>query len=415
MTEERKQIRIGELLMEAGIVASEYIKNALENFEQRGLPIGKVLVMSGYLTEQQLRTALEVQSLINDGLLPVPVAIQVLQLAHKDKSSLAEAFQKSGFVKPDDQQTNKLGQLLVGAGIVHAKELDEALQTNVRTGLPLGHIFCFRGGVSQSIIWTGLLCQQLVRKGMVTREMAIQCLKDANLREQYLETLPINKGYQRGPMRPTAKLGELLLKSNLISEKQLDEALHRSVIGRKFLGETLCSMHVVPKIVCDGAIDLQEMMDNNLLTPGLAQEALLIMRANDLTLPVAVAQVGGYKARANKAVPLMELLTTSGSMTLTSIPRELQESLSVHYNQARQVAEILLNCKLTNERTLYNALRCVYLIDEGILDVQKAIMALDFSKRALITLDQALIQLGWAMRTRLRGEMAPDLPQAQTR
>jgi len=160
---------------------------------------------------------------------------------------------------------------------------------------------------------------------------------------------------------------------------------------------------------------LQEMMDNNLLTPALAQEALLIMRANDLPLTVAVAQVGGYKARANKAVPLMELLTTSGSMTLTSIPRELQESLSVHYNQARQVAGILLDCKLTNERTLYNALRCVYLIDEGVLDVQKAIMALDFSKRALITLDQALIQLGWAMRTRLRGEMAPDLPQAQTR
>src|ERR1700733_7604697 len=110
----RKQIRIGELLMEAGIVEFDYINYALQNFEARGLPIGKVLVMSGYLTEQQLRTAIEVQSLINDGLLPLPVGVQVLQIAHKDKVPLADAFQASGFVQPEDQQTNKLGQLLVG-------------------------------------------------------------------------------------------------------------------------------------------------------------------------------------------------------------------------------------------------------------------------------------------------------------
>jgi len=105
MPEERKQMRIGDLLMHSGIVTSEYIKDALQNFEQRGLPIGKVLVMSGYLSEQQLRTALEVQSLLNDGLLPLDVAINVLQIAHKDKLALSDAFQNSGFVQPEDQQT----------------------------------------------------------------------------------------------------------------------------------------------------------------------------------------------------------------------------------------------------------------------------------------------------------------------
>ena len=54
MSDEQKQIRIGDLLMQSGILTSDYIRNALHNFEERGLPIGKVLVMSGYLTESMM-------------------------------------------------------------------------------------------------------------------------------------------------------------------------------------------------------------------------------------------------------------------------------------------------------------------------------------------------------------------------
>ena len=125
MVETRQHVRIGDLLMQAGILSSDYIKNALHNFEEKGLPIGKVLVLSGYLSEQQLRTALEVQSLVNDGIVPLDVAIQVLQIAHRERISLPDAFQKSGVIQPEDQQTNKLGQLLVSANIISAKQLDD--------------------------------------------------------------------------------------------------------------------------------------------------------------------------------------------------------------------------------------------------------------------------------------------------
>lgn len=402
MHDERKQIRIGELLMEAGIVASEYIKNALQNFEQRGLPIGKVLVMSGYLSEQQLRTALEVQSLINDGLLPIGVAVNVLQISHKDRIPLAEAFQLSGFVQPEDQQTNKLGQLLVGAGIVQNSELDEALQTNIRTGLPLGHIFCFSGAVSQSIIWTGLLCQQLIRKGMVSREMAIQALRDSWEREYALEQLPINKGFQRVPMRPTIKLGDLLVEAKLLTEHQLNEGLHRTLMVRRPIGEVLVGHRIVSQDLIDAAIDLQEMIDNNTVTTPLAVEALMMMRANSTPLAVAVAQVGAYKARENRAVTLLNLLTSSGTLPLSSVPAEVQECVEVNYNQSRQVVNMLLQAELVPAGKLYNALRCVYLIEEKNLDLERAIMAIDFAARQDTSVDLALLALGLTMRTRLR-------------
>jgi hypothetical protein len=402
MAEDPKQVRVGELLMQAGILTSDYIKNALHNFEQRGLPIGKVLVMSGYLSEQQLRTALEVQSLINDGLLPVDVAVQVLQIAHRDKVPLAEAFQNSGFVQPEDQQTNKLGQLLVGAGIVNSKELDDALQTNIRTGLPLGHIFCFRGMVSPALIWTALLAQQLIRRGMISREIAINALKTAYDRELTLEKLPVNRGFMRMPMKPSLRLGELLVQAHVISEGQLIDCLHRSLAAAKFLGELLVETKLVTQLVVDAALDIQEMLDNGTLKPAQANEVILAVRARDIPLYQAVAEVGAFRPRSNKAVLLMDVLTSSGSITLTQVPREIQECLEVNYNQAADVAKLLLQHKMVEENKLYGALRCVYLIDEKILNMQQAIMALDFSQRAGWTIDQAMIELGWTTRTRLR-------------
>lgn len=402
MTDGQKQIRIGDLLMQAGILTSDYIKNALHNFEQRGLPIGKVLVMSGYLTEQQLRTALEVQSLVNDGLLPLEVGIDVLQIAHRDKIPLAEAFQNSGFVQPEDQQTNRLGQLLVGANIVNQKQLDEALQTNIRTGLPLGHIFCFRGMVSQALIWTALLAQQMIRRGMISRDMAIKALRSAKERESRLESQPVNEGYQRLPMKPSLRLGELLVQSRVISEGQLLDALHSSLVSRCFLGQVLIDSKIADKDLIGAAIELQEMLDNGTFKESLAVEALLLVKAHKKPLVQAVSETGAFKSRTNKAKELMEILTSSGSVALTQIPREIQQCMEVSYNRSSDMCNLLLDNKLIEPEPLYAALRCVYLIDEKILNLQQAIMALDFSQRTNRTVDDAMRELGWTMRTRLR-------------
>ncbi|CAN5443678.1 hypothetical protein BH10CYA1_BH10CYA1_44250 [soil metagenome] len=402
MVDQQNQIRIGDLLMQSGILTSDYIRDALHNFEQRGLPIGKVLVMSGYLTEPQLRTALEVQSLVNDGLLPLEVGLAVLQIAHRDKIPLAEALQSSGFVQPEDQATNKLGQLLVGAMVVTNKELDEALQTNIRTGLPLGHIFCFRGFVSQQLINTALLAQQLIRRGMIDREQAILGMRAASEREKRLEKAEINRGFVRLQMKPTLKLGELFMEANIISETALLDALNRSLSIGAFVGEVFVELSLAPQNVVSAGVEIQEMLDNGTLTGAHGAEALMMVRKDSTPLYKTVAEVAVFGQRKNKAVDLMEILTSSGQVTLINVPGEIQERLDLSYNQASDVCKLLLQHNLVNEKAMYSALRSVYLIDQKIINLQQSIMALDFSLRANLTLDEAIFQLGWTQRTRLR-------------
>ncbi len=403
MSETRKQIRIGELIAQTGILPSEYMSNALSTFEERGLPIGKALIHSGYLTDQQLRMALDMQALVNDGLLPCQLAVDVLVIAYREGLPLAEAFKQSGFVQPADLQTNKLGQLLIDAGTINKKQLEESLQMGQRTGLPLGHVLSCRGFVSQMLVGTALAAQYFVRGGMLDRPTAIRALKAAYQRELKFQQAPVNRGYQRLVMNRSMKLGELLIEAGLIAEEQMLEALHASFLKAKFVGEIFIERGFVDKEIVLAAVDLQEMLDNGTFKAAWAPEAILSMRNKNLSLSRAVAEIGAFKSRKNQAVMLIELLALTGLVPIAQLPPDLKGTLqNATYNQAADVSDMLLERGLLSEHALICALRCIYLIDEQLINLRQAIMAIEFAAQKKLTVDEAICEFGWTTRTRLR-------------
>lgn len=395
-------IRIGELLMQSEILSSDFIRDALERFEQRGLPIGKVLVMSGYLTEAELRQALEVQSLVNDGHLPLELGVTVLRVAHKEHISLNDAFQRSGLVQPEDQETNRLGQLLVAAGIVTDRDLEEALQINVRTGLPLGHVFCFHGYVSQALLYTALQVQESIRRNAIGRPEAIAGLNAAAKRERNLERLEINKGYQKLPMKQALRLGEMLVEARVFVDKLLPDALVRSLQFQKPIGEILVQSHFATPELIDAAVEMQEMIDNGCLLQNMANEVLLNMRASDVSFAKALGQACTFRHRNNLAKILVELLAAAQAVTLTKLTKDIQERLEVNYNQINDVSKQLLEHELVDPELLFAGMRCVYLIDVKFINLEQATIILEIVGKTHDSVDNVLHTLGWTARTRLR-------------
>lgn len=395
-------IRIGELLMQSEILSSDFIRDALERFEQRGLPIGKVLVMSGYLTESELRQALEVQSLVNDGHLPLELGITVLRVAHKEHISLNDAFQRSGLVQPEDQETNRLGQLLVAAGIVTDRDLEEALQINVRTGLPLGHVFCFHGYVSQALLYTALQVQESIRRNAIGRPEAVLGLNAAAKRERNLERLEINKGYQKLPMKQALRLGEMLVEARVFVDKLLPDALVRSLQFQKPLGEILVQSHFATAELIDAAVEMQEMIDNGCLLQTMANEVLLNMRASEVPFAKALGQACTFRHRNNLAKVLVELLASAKAVTLTKLTKDIQERLEVNYNQINDVSKQLLEHELVDPDMLYAGMRCVYLVDVKFINMEQAAIILEIVSQTQDSVDHVLHTLGWTARTRLR-------------
>jgi hypothetical protein len=92
MESDPKTIRIGELLIKAGFVTGDDLDEALEIAKQSGQLVGRVLTMSGFLTEQRLRSALRAQEYLRDGKVTLDTALRALDFADKNGSAFESAL-----------------------------------------------------------------------------------------------------------------------------------------------------------------------------------------------------------------------------------------------------------------------------------------------------------------------------------
>jgi len=74
-------VRLGDLLIEAGLVSRADIDEAVQIGRDTGMRVGRVLIVSGWLSETQLNSALRAQSLINDGKVTKGTAVRALKIA----------------------------------------------------------------------------------------------------------------------------------------------------------------------------------------------------------------------------------------------------------------------------------------------------------------------------------------------
>jgi hypothetical protein len=397
-------VRVGDLLMFSGLVSSEFIQTALRNFEEKGLPLGKVLTLSGYITEPQLRCALDVQALVNERQLPLELAVKVLTLAYKDSLTLNEAFERSGVVQPEDHLSNKLGQLVLDAQVVDLPILENALEVNHRTGLPLGHILCYRSIISQQILETALLGQQLIRRGSITREQCIKAIAQANQREKNLAKLPCNIGFKKSMLRNSPRIGELLFEAELIGDLELLESLQKSLATGRPSGLCMHEVFAIDALYITATVELQEMIDNGMLSTALAVDTFVRMKEFGYSFPRALAEASVSRILLNPTKKLLELLNETGSYSIdiASLPSEILERIQVHYNQSIEVCRALVEANIVDQHAIYSGLRLVYLLEEEFLTEEQALLALDMACTGPLAVDEAIFRLGWKKRTRLR-------------
>lgn len=71
-------IKIGQLLLGAGLLSGADLAEALEIAKESGQLIGRVLVMSGFVSDEQLKAGLSVQERIRNNQLSLDAGIREL-------------------------------------------------------------------------------------------------------------------------------------------------------------------------------------------------------------------------------------------------------------------------------------------------------------------------------------------------
>lgn len=396
MTSKRSSsVLIGDLLVKSELITLGQLADAIPISQKTGLPVGRVLVSAGFITDDRLQQALLAQSLIRDKFLTVDLATLALKKVKETGLPLDLALKEVGWRSEYFDFTNKLGQLLVDSEIVSVEMLDESLQTCFSTGLPLGRILVLKGVLNELLAYAALTAQVLVRDGKVTRDQAIDALKSASRRKLTLEESLEFHGYLRIQPSNTIRLGELLVLAELVTEIDLVSAVEKGLIDEQPIGQVLVQSKLISYSTLVEALKVQELVSAQILNPLEAVEVLLLTRERGISIPEAVTEVTRKKEKAVQQP--QHILTLPELIKLVRlVPHdELQKAFEMSKESGTPVENVLLVNNFIDTQTLNVAQRCHHLLQQGYITAEQAIFALHYWVWSNEDFNDVIGKLGW--------------------
>ncbi len=180
----KRGIRLGELLVLAGILSEMDVMNALEFSLVKELQLGQVLIDHGYITQELCEAALKLQSLIDSGNLDCEQAAQSLKSVHSGNLSLLQAMEK--FTSATNEGTYiDLQNLLTESQLLSKEEIQAAMELAVSNPRLMTRILAMTGYLDETRSEVILTCYDALIKSKLSWQDAInmltycqQCLKE---------------------------------------------------------------------------------------------------------------------------------------------------------------------------------------------------------------------------------------------
>ena len=174
---------IGERLLRAGLITRQQLDAALAQQKAHNDLLGNILVRMGALSPEALasfilsdRFARLGELLIETGLLTPSQLKQAISLQHREGGRLGDLCVRLGFCTQPELDAvmrcyhhppMQLGQTLVERGLITRGQLDEALAMQARSGSKLGETLVFMGLISEDTLCDTLASQlELGRAGV---------------------------------------------------------------------------------------------------------------------------------------------------------------------------------------------------------------------------------------------------------
>ena len=345
---ESRDVKIGELLVAVGVVSSGDLLEAIQIAKRMNLPIGRVIVMSGVISEANLQYVLEAQSLIKDGLLEIDTAVQGLKNAFAKQTTLQIALADLRWAPKKDVATNKLGELLMDSNMVTQSQLDLALQASFDTGMPLGGTLVLQGVLSAQLLPMVLNAQEHIRTGKISRGQAVDNLKDALMFWAKTDDSKLKEG-ELGLFNP---------------DNQRSDSGFRGTDAP------------------DGNRTLQDLDSRRTLQdiPGTRSANF-----NPAAKPAAAPEL-----KPSSTMGLVEMMKMAGYCNQQDIEAAIDRALS----NADIASKLFMATGLLSKAHFENFVRCRALLSRGILKPEQAIYALSACRIRQVTLDEIFKELG---------------------
>lgn len=388
-TQPAAPVRLGDLLTSAGLLKAEELRQAMLIAKSQGLPVGRVIIMSGFMSEPHLQAAVQCQSLLKDGMFNTETAVTALRTLARENCTLDEALVKLGIQQGG--QTNKLGELLIEAGLVTKEQLESSLLHGKTSGLPLGRVLVVTGIISEQLLASALNAQILIRDKRVEREQAISSLKAARDRQVPLEQTLAETGVSVLSTE-TVRLGELLVMAKLLDEAKLMQAVELGLVKEQPIGQVLVEGGLVEDSLLQKALSVQTYVTSGKLRKALSGQVLEMVHRDNISIDAAVEKVQPERQQISNNLPLYQFLQLAGVIG----PKDIEEALKAGSRNAQLMGQMLLLTGAVDQSLLLIAMKCSELMAQGILKAEQAVIALGICWKTKASLEDAFRQLGWS-------------------
>ncbi|MBZ0188441.1 MAG: hypothetical protein K8F91_19490, partial [Candidatus Obscuribacterales bacterium] len=351
MAQQGSQIRLGDLLTQAGLLKAKDLREAMIIAKQQSLPVGRVLIMAQFISEPNLQSAVQCQSMLKDGHLDMNLAIEALQLASTKSIGLDQALNELGWSIKSDMLTNKLGEFLIEAALLSKEQLEQGLVEADNSGLPLGRVLVSMGTLSEQILSSALNAQILVRDGKIAREQAIVGLIACRDRQITIEQSLSESGLQL-PSQESIRLGQLLIQAKLLKEDKLMSAVEIGLVEEKPIGQVLVETGQLSQVNLQLALEVQHAVSIGKIKKADCGPILNKMVKKGLTIEDAI-KANQPISQPSRELPLYQFLQLSGIIAA----KDIEEALKQGSRNTELMGSMLLLTGALDEHLLNCAVR----------------------------------------------------------
>ncbi len=390
------------LLTGTNTVQAQHLDEASKSAKQMNVPVERALIMLGHASEHSLRSIMQAQELIKDGKITLEMAVKALRFAKQNHLELDEAINVLGSVHKKTMVvstiTNDLTKLLLEASIINQEQLGRALTRASDSGMQMGRMLVLNRDMSSWMMLSALTAQILVRDGKITKVQAVQSLQTVGRRRVSIEQALFELGVYREPPGQTVKIGELCQMSGFLGESDMLECLEIEIVKEKQFGQILLEQGHVTQPLLESAVYLQDMVANDTLRAYQAAEALKQVRARQVSVYQAVAELNPPPQMTPPILPMSELLEQAEVATKeqTAAHVDADEESSI------RIGKKLLGAGIVTETMLFTALRCYSLLREGFISNEHAVTILQYASKNNTSIDEALIKLNLHVPARMQ-------------
>jgi hypothetical protein len=313
--------KLGGLLTEAGLISQEQLEQGLNQCQMSGLPLGRVLVAMGFMSESLLAAALNAQILIRDNKIQRELAIQGVRACHERQISIEQSL--SGVLQMPVQDTVRLGELLVLANLLNQDNLMQAVELGLTESKPIGQVLVEHKMVTEQVLEAALAVQKIVTEGKLKKDQCGEVL--AMIHSQGLSVEEAMHKLEPPKTAPAHALPlyQFLQLAGLITAKDIEEALKLGSRDTELMGRMLLLTGSIDQTSLASASRLNEMISKGVLKAEQAILAMGLCQNRNCSVEQAFKSLG-WHSNLQETIPPK----TSSTSPLNQVVQNMQQTTS---------------------------------------------------------------------------------------